>query len=200
MHPQMLNPYVYCNNNPVKFIDPNGLEPIHPDYNSAGEKFLHFIGKEGNFRFNNAGALVEHTGKVIGKPTGAAARMLKTLLNKYPNFFKVASGASIILMVFTDAAKANEIDEKQMLKNMSHSNSKSTGKLDKKTDSETQGGSNTQNTTQGGQQHEAPIMTNTEIDFSINCGDITEEQGQQIKQDQEKRSEQIQDDINRGRF
>jgi len=62
-----------------------GISRFHTDYNLHGEKFLHDI--ETGFRYNNKGQLVEHSGKVIGKSVGKAAKVLKYLKEIKPGFF-----------------------------------------------------------------------------------------------------------------
>ncbi|MEA1993350.1 MAG: RHS repeat-associated core domain-containing protein, partial [Euryarchaeota archaeon] len=38
MNPQTFNPYVYCLNNPLKYVDPDGRDSmIHPQYNWPDE-------------------------------------------------------------------------------------------------------------------------------------------------------------------
>lgn len=80
------NLYRYVQNNPANFTDPFGESQWHFDYSSAGERFIHY----GKYRFNQAGKLVEHTGKIIGEAKGDALKALKHLINVKPEFFRVA--------------------------------------------------------------------------------------------------------------
>ena len=95
-----LNLYGYVGNNPINLIDPIGL--VHTDYNAAQDAFKHYKG----YRFNREGQLVKHCGKVIGKATGKAARVLKEAINKFPKFF-TSLGDIFIFIIIPPELKAD---------------------------------------------------------------------------------------------
>ncbi|NMC58861.1 MAG: RHS repeat-associated core domain-containing protein, partial [Candidatus Methanofastidiosa archaeon] len=53
--PQSQNPYVYCMNNPLRYIDPTGL--IHEVYKDENGNIVH--------SFNNGQMLLDNSGKLI---------------------------------------------------------------------------------------------------------------------------------------
>jgi RHS repeat-associated protein len=101
-----VNLYTYCWNSPLTYIDPLGLRaekpwwqkwPLiilgggqwHTDYGRGGEKLIEIFYKGAKYRFNKFGQLVDHTGRVIGKAVGKAAKALKYLKNVKPSFFRM---------------------------------------------------------------------------------------------------------------
>jgi hypothetical protein len=84
------NLYIYASNSPINRIDPYGLADWHFDRTPTGERLIH----SGQYRFNEAGELVDHVGRQI-KPDpckGQSEKWMKSLLkwlrgNK-PDFFR----------------------------------------------------------------------------------------------------------------
>jgi hypothetical protein len=72
----------------VTAVDPWGLAGgWHFDYTKEGERLIHYA----KYRFNKAGELVEHCGKVIKNIPKGAKDALEYLKNVKPNFFRSAA-------------------------------------------------------------------------------------------------------------
>lgn len=64
----------------------------HFDYTKLGERLIHY----GKFRFNRAGELVEHSGRVIKDVPCEAAKALEWLRKVKPDFFR--TGPLLLLL------------------------------------------------------------------------------------------------------
>ena len=76
--------YGYVLNDPVNFVDPEGLASWHFDRTKEGERLIHYE----KYRFNKNGDLVTHRGQKIEDMSKDAKKVLKWLKNVKPNFFE----------------------------------------------------------------------------------------------------------------
>lgn len=80
-------------------------KPWHTDYGLDNSKYLHWKDGKYDLRFNKNGKLVEHSGKIIGDPTGREVGILETLMAKVPKFFNPRS----FVPVFSVPININQI-------------------------------------------------------------------------------------------
>jgi RHS repeat-associated protein len=84
------NLYIYASNSPINRIDPYGLADWHFDRTPTGERLIH----SGQYRFNEAGELVDHVGRQIkpdpckGQSEKGMKSLLKWLRGNKPDFFR----------------------------------------------------------------------------------------------------------------